>query len=113
MQGLSGGSHLAMLDQVGHHGGGDRLPANGLALLPEQDQALIRVQAGRARASAPPRRPVRVRHTGGMRYPGNGGLTAAEQDSREQIRLAAAAELIGAGASDRKMTRHFRVSANR
>ena len=36
-----------------------------------------------------------------MRYPDGGGLTAAERSRREQVRLAAA-ELIGAGASDRR-----------
>jgi hypothetical protein len=34
-----------------------------------------------------------------MRYPGGGGLTAEERTRREQVRLAAA-EMIGAGASD-------------
>jgi transposase len=44
-----------------------------------------------------------------MRYADGGGLTAAERDRREQVRLAAA-ELIGAGASDREVARRFRVS---
>jgi transposase len=44
-----------------------------------------------------------------MRYPDGGGLTAAERSRREQVRLAAA-ELIGAGASDREVARRFRVS---
>ena len=44
-----------------------------------------------------------------MRYPDGGGLTAAERDRREQVRLAAA-ELIEAGASDREVARRFRVS---
>jgi transposase len=44
-----------------------------------------------------------------MRYPDGGGLTAAERDRREQVRLAAA-ELIEAGASDREIARRFRVS---
>ena len=44
-----------------------------------------------------------------MRYPDGGGLTAVERDRREQVRLAAA-ELIEAGASDREVARHFRVS---
>jgi transposase len=44
-----------------------------------------------------------------MRYPDGGGLTAAERARREQVRLAAA-ELIGAGASDREVARRFRVS---
>jgi transposase len=44
-----------------------------------------------------------------MRYPDGGGLDAAERARREQVRLAAAA-LIKAGASDREVARHFRVS---
>ncbi len=44
-----------------------------------------------------------------MRYPDGGGLDAAERARREQVRLAAA-ELIEAGASDREVARHFRVS---
>ncbi len=44
-----------------------------------------------------------------MRYPDGGGLDAAERACREQVRLAAA-ELIEAGASDREVARHFRVS---
>ena len=44
-----------------------------------------------------------------MRYPDGGGLDAAERARREQLRLAAA-ELIEAGASDREVARHFRVS---
>jgi transposase len=50
-----------------------------------------------------------------MRYPDGGGLTAAEQARREQVRFAAA-DLIEAGASDREVARQFRVtrmSANR
>jgi transposase len=50
-----------------------------------------------------------------MRYPDGGGLNAEERARREQVRLAAA-ELIEAGASDREVARHFRVtrmSANR
>jgi len=50
-----------------------------------------------------------------MRYPDGGGLTAAEQARREQVRFAAA-DLIEAGASDREVARRFRVtrmSANR
>src|SRR5947207_11888276 len=46
---------------------------------------------------------------GVMRYPDGGGLTAAERARRERVRLAAA-ELIEAGASDREVARHFRVS---
>jgi transposase len=49
------------------------------------------------------------RYAGVMRYPDGGGLTAAERDRREQVRLAAA-ELIEAGASDREVARRFRVS---
>jgi transposase len=45
----------------------------------------------------------------GMRYGEGGGLDAAERARREQVRLAAA-ELIEAGASDREVARHFRVS---
>ena len=44
-----------------------------------------------------------------MRYPDGGGLDSAERARREQVRLAAA-ELIEAGASDREVARHFRVS---
>ena len=44
-----------------------------------------------------------------MRYGEGGGLTAAERARREQVRLAAA-DLIEAGASDREVARHFRVS---
>jgi transposase len=44
-----------------------------------------------------------------MRYPDGGGLDAAERARREQVRLAAA-EMIEAGASDREVARHFRVS---
>ena len=44
-----------------------------------------------------------------MRYPDGGGLDAAERARREQVRLAAA-DLIEAGASDREVTRRFRVS---
>jgi transposase len=44
-----------------------------------------------------------------MRYPDGGGLDAAERARREQVRLSAA-ELIEAGASDREVARHFRVS---
>jgi transposase len=44
-----------------------------------------------------------------MRYGEGGGLDAAERARREQVRLAAA-ELIEAGASDREVARHFRVS---
>ncbi|MCT9113923.1 winged helix-turn-helix domain-containing protein [Streptomyces mirabilis] len=50
-----------------------------------------------------------------MRYPDGGGLTAEERARREQVRLAAA-DLIEAGASDREVSRRFRVtrmSANR
>ena len=49
------------------------------------------------------------RYAGCMRYPDGGGLDAAERARREQVRLAAA-ELIEAGASDREVARHFRVS---
>ena len=46
----------AVLDEPAHQGGGDRLTAHRLALLPQQDQALIRIQiirAQRRRATAP------------------------------------------------------------
>jgi putative transposase len=43
-----------------------------------------------------------------MRYP-DGGLDAAERARRERVRLAAA-EMIEAGASDREIARHIRVS---
>ena len=54
-------------------------------------------------------------YAGVMRYPDGGGLTAAERARREQVRLAAA-DAIGAGASDREVAQRFRVtrmSANR
>jgi len=44
-----------------------------------------------------------------MSYPGDGGRDAAERACRERVRLAAA-EMIEAGASDREIARHFRVS---
>jgi transposase len=44
-----------------------------------------------------------------MRYPDGGGLDAAERARREKVRLEAA-DLIEAGASDREIARHFRVS---
>ena len=44
-----------------------------------------------------------------MRYPDGGGLDAAERARREKVRLDAA-EMIEAGASDREIARHFRVS---
>jgi transposase len=44
-----------------------------------------------------------------MRYPDGGGLDAAERARREKVRLAAA-EMIEAGAGDREIARHFRVS---
>ena len=49
------------------------------------------------------------RYAGVMRYPDGGGLTAQERARREKVRLAAA-ELIGAGASDREVAGRFRVS---
>jgi transposase len=50
-----------------------------------------------------------LRYAGCMRYADGGGLTAEQRARREQVRLAAA-ELIEAGASDREVARHFRVS---
>src|SRR5690348_18474838 len=44
-----------------------------------------------------------------MRYPDGGGLDAAERARRERVRLAAA-EMMEAGAGDREIARHFRVS---
>src|SRR5438132_6083984 len=44
-----------------------------------------------------------------MRYPDGGGLDAAERARREKVRLEAA-DLIEAGAGDREIARHFRVS---
>src|SRR6516162_9889632 len=44
-----------------------------------------------------------------MRYPDGGGLDAAERARREKVRVEAA-EMIEAGASDREIARHFRVS---
>ena len=48
-------------------------------------------------------------YAGVMRYPDGGGLTAAERARRERVRLSAA-DLIEAGASDREVARHLRVS---
>src|ERR1700745_4062579 len=45
----------------------------------------------------------------GMRYGQGGGMTAAERQRRERVRLAAA-DLIEAGASDREVARRLRVS---
>jgi putative transposase len=50
-----------------------------------------------------------VRYADVMRYPDGGGLTAEERERRERVRLQAAG-LIEAGASDREVARHFRVS---
>jgi hypothetical protein len=36
-----------VLLEMTHQSGGDRLPAHGLAFLPEQDQALVRIQVRR------------------------------------------------------------------
>jgi transposase len=44
-----------------------------------------------------------------MRYPDGGGLTAAERERRERVRLEAAG-LIEAGVSDREVARRLRVS---
>jgi transposase len=44
-----------------------------------------------------------------MRYPDGGGLDAAERARREKLRLEAA-DLIEAGAGDREIARHLRVS---
>ncbi len=49
-----------------------------------------------------------VRYAGDVRYPGGGGLTAAERARREQVRLAAA-EMIRAGASDRSAAARARA----
>ena len=48
-------------------------------------------------------------YAGCMRYADGGGLTAGQRARREQVRLEAA-ELIEAGAGDREVARHFRVS---
>ena len=48
------------------------------------------------------------RYAGVMRYPGGGGLDAAERGRRERVRLAAAAEMIVV--SDREIAKRFRVS---
>ena len=65
----------AVLDEPGHQGGRDRLPADRLALLPQQDQALVRVeilrtQRERAAAAA-------------------GGLRVQPQQQRVQLRVIA------------------------
>jgi hypothetical protein len=38
----------AVLEEAGHQSGGDRPPADRLALLSQQDQALLRIQIPRA-----------------------------------------------------------------
>ena len=48
-------------------------------------------------------------YAGVMRYADGGGLTAAERERRERVRLEAAG-LIEAGASDREVARRMRVS---
>src|SRR5215470_1393767 len=50
-----------------------------------------------------------MRYARDMRYGEGGGLTAAERARRERVRLAAA-DLIEAGASDREVAGHLRVS---
>jgi alkylation response protein AidB-like acyl-CoA dehydrogenase len=50
-----------------------------------------------------------LRYGGIMRYPDGGGLTGAERPAASGVRLAAA-DLIGAGASDREVARRCRVS---
>jgi transposase len=44
-----------------------------------------------------------------MRYPDSGGLSAQARARREQVRFAAG-EMFAAGASDRQVAEHFRVS---
>ena len=66
---------LAVLDQAGHQGGRDRLPADRLALLPQQDQALVRVQVPR---------PQRQRAAAAA-----GGLGVQPQEQRVQLRVIA------------------------
>jgi transposase len=50
-----------------------------------------------------------VSYAGVMRYPDGGGLTAAERERRERVRLEAA-DLIEAGVGDREVARRLRVS---
>lgn len=50
-----------------------------------------------------------ARYAGTMRYPDDGGLTAAERARRQRMRLAAT-ELIEAGTGGREVARRFRVS---
>jgi hypothetical protein len=50
-----------------------------------------------------------ARYAGTMSYPDGGGLTGAERARRERVQLAAA-DLIGAGTSDREVARRFRMS---
>jgi hypothetical protein len=47
-----------------------------------------------------------IRDAGTIRYPDGGGLIAAEQTRREQVRFAAAV-LIQAGASDREIAKRW------
>jgi hypothetical protein len=85
---LRGVTLLAVLDQAGHQGGGDRLPAHRLTLLRQQDQALVRVQVGRAqgqRAAAAAR-----------------GLGVQPQQQRVQVRVVArgSGDLVDLGQPD-------------
>jgi transposase len=48
-------------------------------------------------------------YAGGMRYPDGGGLTAAERERRETVRMAAAAD-FAAGASTAQAAARYRVS---
>jgi hypothetical protein len=66
---------LAVPDQRGHQSGGDRLPAERLALFPEQDQALLRVQVQRAQRE-------------GAASPA-GGLGVQPQDQRVELMVIA------------------------
>ena len=65
---------LAVLDQAGHQGGGDRLPADPLALLAQQDQALVRIEVLRAQRERP--------------AAAAGGLGVQPQQQRVQLRVA-------------------------
>jgi hypothetical protein len=65
---------LAVLEGAGRQSGGDRLPADRLALLPQQDQALLRIQILRAAG------PVRRR---------GGGLGMQAEYQRVQLRVIA------------------------
>jgi hypothetical protein len=74
------------LHQTGHQGGEPRLPARRLALLPQQDQAPVRVEVGRAQGQR-----------AAAAAPGLGDLQDDNQVwERDELRLVVDFENIGA-----------------